>query len=165
MPTYHLQQTWRAKRPKTVVSHYLENPPKPPENEFAKDCSKSNAILKRCVLCDYKEKESGGVKKKPMIILKEFILVSTSGASDWQACEDSQWNKRTTFVFRKILIYSPWTWKQSEDSLKLSLTPKRSEFTGVQKLFLLWREIGDKIDRYISYRVFFLREATKGAGD
>ena len=33
------------------------------------------------------------VKKKPMIILKEFILfvlVSTSGASDWQACEDSQ---------------------------------------------------------------------------
>ena len=57
MPTYHLQQTWRAKRPKTVVSHYLENPPKPPENEFAKDCSQSNAILKRCVLCDYKEKE------------------------------------------------------------------------------------------------------------
>ena len=42
-----------------------------------------------------------------------------------------------------------------EDSLKLSLTPKRSEFTGVQKLFLLWREIGDKIDHYISYRVFF----------
>ena len=35
---------------------------------------------------------SGGVKKKPMIVLKEFIffvLVSTSGASDWQACEDS----------------------------------------------------------------------------
>ena len=57
MRTYHLQQTWRAKRPKTVVSHYLENPPKPPENEFAKDCSQSNAILKRCVLCDYKEKE------------------------------------------------------------------------------------------------------------
>ena len=35
----------------------------------------------------------GRVKKKPIIILKEFIffvLVSTSGASDWQACEDSQ---------------------------------------------------------------------------
>ena len=29
------------------------------------------------------------VKKKPVIILKEcffFVLVSTSGASDWQAC-------------------------------------------------------------------------------
>ena len=38
-------------------------------------------------------KNSGEVKKKPMIILEEFIfffvLVSTSGASDWQACEDS----------------------------------------------------------------------------
>ena len=36
---------------------------------------------------------SGGVKKKQMIILKEFffffVLVSTSGASDWQACKDS----------------------------------------------------------------------------
>ena len=103
-------------------------------------------------------KNSGGVKKKPMIILEElifFILVSTSGASDWQACEDSHWNKRTTFVFHKIVIYNPWTWKQSEDSLKISLTPKRSEFTGVQKLFLSWPEIGDKIDHYISYRVFF----------
>ena len=32
-------------------------------------------------------KNSGEVKKKPMIILKEFfffVLVSTSGASDWQ---------------------------------------------------------------------------------
>ena len=115
-------------------------------------------------------KNSGGVKKKPMIILKEFfflvlVLVSSSGASDWQACEDSHWNKRTTFVFHKIVIYNPWTWKQSEDSLKISLTPKRSEFTGVQKLFLLWREIGDKIDHYISYCVFFLCEAKKGAGD
>ena len=37
-------------------------------------------------------KNSGEVKKKPIIILKElffFVLVSTSGASDWQACEDS----------------------------------------------------------------------------
>ena len=37
-------------------------------------------------------KNSGGVEKKPKIILKEFIffvLVSTSGASGWQACEDS----------------------------------------------------------------------------
>ena len=113
-------------------------------------------------------KNSGGVKKKPMIILEElifFILVSTSGASDWQACEDSHWNKRTTFVFHKIVIYNPWTWKQSEDSLKISLTAKRSEFTDVQKLFLLWREIEDKIDHYISYRVFFLCEATEGAGD
>ena len=75
-------------------------------------------------------KNSGGVKKKPMIILKEFfffVLVSTRGASDWQACKDS---------------------------LKISLTAKRSEFTDVQKLFLLWREIEDKIDHYVSYRVF-----------
>ena len=36
-------------------------------------------------------KNSSGVTKKPMIILKEFffVLVSTSGASDWQACKDS----------------------------------------------------------------------------
>ena len=103
-------------------------------------------------------KNIGGVKKKPMIILKEFIffiMVSTSGASDWQACKDSDWNKRTTFVFHKIVIYSPWTRKQSEDSLKILLTAKRSKFTDVQKLFLLWREIEDKIDHYISYRVFF----------
>ena len=55
-------------------------------------------------------KNSGGVKKKPMIVLKEFIffvLVSTSGASDWQACEDSHRNKRTTLVFHKIVIYNP----------------------------------------------------------
>ena len=86
-------------------------------------------------------------------------------ASNWQACEDSYWNKRTTFIFHKIVIYNPWTWKQSKDSLKISLTPKRSEFTGVQKLFLLWREIEDKIDHYISYRVFFLCEATEDAGN
>ena len=88
----------------------------------------------------------------PVIILKEFIffvLVLTSSTSDWQACEDSHWIKRTTFIFHKIAIYNFWTWKQSEDSLKISLTP------GVQKLFLLWREIGDKIDHYISYHVFF----------
>ena len=86
-------------------------------------------------------------------------------ASNWQACEDSYWNKRTTFIFHKIVIYNPWTWKQSKDSLKISLTPKRLEFTGVQKLFLLWREIEDKIDHYISYRVFFLCEATEDAGN
>ena len=36
-------------------------------------------------------KNNGGVTKKPMIILKVsfFVLVSTSGASDWQACKDS----------------------------------------------------------------------------
>ena len=53
---------------------------------------------------------SGGVKKKPMIVLKEFIffvLVSTSSASDWQACEDSHWNKRKTLIFCKIVIYNP----------------------------------------------------------
>ena len=103
-------------------------------------------------------KNSGAVKKKSVIILKEFIffvLVSTSSASDWKGCKDLHWIKRTTFVFHKIAIYNSWTWKQSEDSLKISLTP------GVQKLFLLWREIGDKIDHYISYCVFFLCEATK----
>ena len=72
---------------------------------------------------------------------------------------------RTTFVFHSITIYNPWTWKQSEDPLNISLTPKRSEFTDVQKLFLLRHDIGDKIDHYILSRVFFLCEATKGAGD
>ena len=83
---------------------------------------------------------SDEMKKKPVIILKEFIfstLVSTSGISNWQACKDSHWNKRTTFIFHKIVLYNPWNWKQSEDSLKIPLTPKRLEFTGVQKLFLL----------------------------
>ena len=62
MPTYHLQKTG-AKRPKTVVSHYLENTPKHPKNEFTKGCRKKNAILKLenflkpCVLGDHKEKE------------------------------------------------------------------------------------------------------------
>ena len=62
MPTYQVQQTWRAKRPKTVVSHDLEIPPQPPKNEFA-GCRKSNSILKLehffkpRVLRDYKEKE------------------------------------------------------------------------------------------------------------
>ena len=84
-------------------------------------------------------KNSGAVKKKPVIILKEFIFFVLV----------SHWIKRTTFVFHKIAIYNSWTWKQSEDSLKISLTP------GVQKLFLLWHEIGDKIDHYISYCVFF----------
>ena len=37
----------------------------------------------------------------------------------------------------------------------MSITVKRSEFMDVQKLFLLWCEIEDKIDHYISYRVFF----------
>ena len=49
--------------------------------------------------------------------------------------------------------------------MKISLTAKRSEFTDVQRLFLLRREIEDKIDHYVSYRVFFLCEATKDAGD
>ena len=54
-------------------------------------------------------KNSGAAEKKPVIILKEFfffVLVSTSGASDWQACEDSHRIKRTTFVFHKIAIYN-----------------------------------------------------------
>ena len=43
MPTYHVQQTWRAKRPKTVVSHDLDDPSQPPspKNEFAKGRSKN----------------------------------------------------------------------------------------------------------------------------
>ena len=63
MPTYQVQQTWRAKWPKTVVSHDLENPPQPPKNEFAEGCRKSNSILKLehffkpCVQWDNKEKE------------------------------------------------------------------------------------------------------------
>ena len=41
----------------------------------------------------------------------------------------------------------------------------RSKFTSIQKLFLLWRETGDKIDHYVSYRLLFLCEATERAGD
>ena len=57
VPTYCVRQTWRAKRPGTVVSHDLENPSQPLKNEFAEGCSKSDSILKlehflkRCVLC------------------------------------------------------------------------------------------------------------------
>ena len=43
-------------------------------------------------MATFAAKNSGEMKKKPIIILKEFfffVLVSTSGASDWQACEDS----------------------------------------------------------------------------
>ena len=86
-----------------------------------------------------------------------FVLVSTSGANNnKRACEDSHWNNRTTFVFHKIVNYNPWTWKQSEDSLQILFTPKRSEFTGVQKLFLSCLKTRDKIDHYISCRAFFL---------
>ena len=46
MPTYHVQQTWRAKRLKTVVGHDLENPSQLPKNEIAKDRSKSDSALK-----------------------------------------------------------------------------------------------------------------------
>ena len=49
--------------------------------------------------------------------------------------------------------------------MKIFITAKRSEFTDAQKLFLLWREIEDKIDHNISSRVFSLCEATKDAGD
>ncbi|RMX47697.1 hypothetical protein pdam_00023749 [Pocillopora damicornis] len=45
IPPYHVQQTWRAKWPKTVVSHGLEKPPKPPKNEVAEGYSKRNSIL------------------------------------------------------------------------------------------------------------------------
>ena len=45
-PKYHVQQTWRAKRPKKVVSHDFENTPRPPKNEFAEGCDKNNFILK-----------------------------------------------------------------------------------------------------------------------
>ena len=62
MPTHYVQQAWRTKRPKMVVSYDLENPPQPPKKKFAKDCRKSNSILKLehflkpYVLCDYKER-------------------------------------------------------------------------------------------------------------
>ena len=36
LPTYHVQLTWSAKRPKTVVSHDLENPPQPPKTNSPK---------------------------------------------------------------------------------------------------------------------------------
>ena len=83
MPTYQVQQTWRAKRPKTVVSHDLENPPQPPKNEFAEGCRKSNSILKLehffkpCVLWDYKEKE------EKMLFEVVWSLGATSNLSNY----------------------------------------------------------------------------------
>ena len=41
MPTYHVQHSWKAKRPMTFVSHDLENPSQPRKKEFAEACSKS----------------------------------------------------------------------------------------------------------------------------
>ena len=38
----------------------------------------------------------------------------------------------------------------------------RSKFTSIQKLFLLWRETGDKIDQYVLYRVFSVWSNRKG---
>ena len=116
-------------------------------------------------MANFVTKNSGEVKEKAMIILKEFFFLRFSFNKRRQrlaGMQGSHWNNRTTFVFHKIVINNPWTWKQSEDSLKISLTAKCSEFTDVQKLFLLWREIEDKIDHYVSSRVFFLCEATKG---
>ena len=46
MPTYHVQQTWRAKRPKTVVSHDLEIHLNLPKTNSPKVFSKRNSILK-----------------------------------------------------------------------------------------------------------------------
>ena len=46
MPTFYVKQTWRAKRPKTVVSHDLENPPQPPTTnslKFVVKATKSEA--------------------------------------------------------------------------------------------------------------------------
>ena len=142
-------------------------------------------------MATFAAKNSVEMKKKPMIILKElifFVLVSTSGTSNWQAFEDSQWNKTTTFVFHKIVIYNPWTWKQSDDSLKISLTPKRSEFYRKKDFsvvawgwgqnrscwsmnVIIWTDVDSclfisrLVLKYAIYRVFFLCEATKGAGD
>ena len=76
-------------------------------------------------------RNSGGVKKKK---------------------KEKEANDNLERVYLYFVLVS--TSGASEDSLEISLTPKRSEFTGVQKRFLLWREIGDKIDHYISYRVF-----------
>ena len=81
------------------------------------------------------------------------VLVSTS---DWQACEDSHWNNRTTFVFHKIVNYNPWTWKQFEDSWTISLPPQGLEFTGVEKLFCYGVILGTK--SIVTFRVLcFLR--------
>ena len=74
-------------------------------------------------------------KKRPVFF---FVLVSTSGASNWQACKDSHWNNRTTFVFHKIVIYNSWIWKQSEDSLKISLTAKPARSLQMFKSFFCY---------------------------
>ena len=45
------------------------------------------------------------------------FLVSTSGTSDWQVCEDSQWNKRTTFVFHQIVVYMTYHFRLKQQPL------------------------------------------------
>ena len=79
----------------------------------------------------------------------------------WKRKKEKEANDNLERVYLFFVLVS--TSGASEDSLEISLTPKRSEFTGVQKRFLLWREIGDKIDHYISYRVFSVW-SNKGCG-
>ena len=111
-------------------------------------------------------KNSGAVKKKSVIILKEFIffvLVSTSSASDWQGCEDSHWIKRTTFVFHKIAIYN-------NCKLFLNLKAiwrfiKNITYSRCSKAFsvMAWNWGQNRSLHFIS--CVFLCEATKGASD
>ena len=52
--------------------------------------------------------KSGGVKKKPMIILKEFIffvLFQQAASETGRRAMIHTEKKRTTFVFHKIVIY------------------------------------------------------------
>ena len=77
----------------------------PPTHSMTKSCSFSTRELRAYARasCRYDAengKNSGEVKTKLMIILKEFCFFRfswTSGASDWQACEDSHWNKSITY--------------------------------------------------------------------
>ena len=100
MPTHHVQQTWRAKRPKTVVSHDVENPSQPPRNEFATGCSKSDSILKLehflkpCVLCDYKEKE------KTTLFEVIWSLGATSNFTQFYFKVENKIKFWTTFYYR-----------------------------------------------------------------
>ena len=122
IPTYHVRQACRAKRPKTVVSHDLESPSQPLKNEFAEGCRKSDSILKLkhflkpCVLFDYIE------KKKTM--LSEVI---------WSLGANS---KLTQFYFKvdQILNYLLLSWRISDDRLHIQLRDSQKSDINILRL-------------------------------
>ena len=93
--------------------------------------------------------------------LRWFILLSTQKSSvSLRSLQTIDHLVLTTT--QSLVISNVYLAINRVEKTNLSLT---REFTDVQKLFLLWREVEDKINHYVSSRVFFLCEATKDAGD